>query len=43
MQCSAMKEEKTKPFKQPKINTEKYKKSAIPYMIRLLNIDEEIK
>ena len=38
-----MKKRKTKPFKQSKINTERYKKSAIPYMRRLLNKDEEIK
>ena len=38
-----MKERKTKPFKQSKINTERYKNSAITYMRRLLNKDEEIK
>ena len=38
-----MKKRKTKPFKQSKINTERYKNSAIPYMRRLLNKDEEIK
>ena len=35
-----MKKRKTKPFKQSKINTERYKNSAIPYMRRLLNKDE---
>ena len=33
-----MKRKKIKPFKQSKMNTETYNKSAIPYMRRLFNI-----
>ena len=38
-----MEKRKNRKFETKKINTKRYASSALPYMIKLLNIDEENK